>query len=117
LEKLVTASWLYRFWDKANVFFKTYFMIAVCALSFITSIGIFGYLTKSHIEGTTGISANAEQLALLDEQIAIERDNIQQQRILQQQLDGAVNNLLQREATTERAVAVRNSQRRDLQGR
>lgn len=111
--KLVTASWLYRFWDKANLLMRTYFTGAVLVLSFITSIGIFGYLTKSHIEGTTGIGENSEQLALVDDQINIQRDNITQQRQLQQQLDAAVNNLVSKENTTERAISVRNSQRRE----
>jgi hypothetical protein len=51
--KLVTASWVYRNWKTANKLLKTYFTIAVCTLSFITSMGVFGYLSKAHIEHTT----------------------------------------------------------------
>lgn len=53
LSKLVTASWVYRNWTIANRLLKTYFTIAVCVLSFITSMGVFGYLSKAHIEHTT----------------------------------------------------------------
>jgi hypothetical protein len=113
LGKLVTASWLYRFWDKANFAIRAYFTVAVLVLSVITSVGIFGYLTKSHIEGGVEIGVNSEQLSLVDEQITLERDNIAQQRVFQQQLDAAVNNLVQNENTTERAITIRNSQRRD----
>jgi hypothetical protein len=111
--KLVTASWLYRFWDKANIVMRVYFTTAIVVLSFITSIGIFGYLTKSHIEGTAGVGQNTEQLAIVDEKIIIERENVTQQRQLQRQLDGAINNLVSNENTTERAITVRNSQRRE----
>ena len=51
--KLVTASWVYRNWKTANKLLKTYFTIAVVVLSFITSMGVFGYLSKAHIEHTT----------------------------------------------------------------
>lgn len=51
--KLVTASWVYRNWKNANKLLKTYFTIAVVVLSFITSMGVFGYLSKAHIEHTT----------------------------------------------------------------
>jgi hypothetical protein len=53
LAKLVTASWVYRNWKTANKLLKTYFTIAVVVLSFITSMGVFGYLSKAHIEHTT----------------------------------------------------------------
>ena len=41
--KLLTASWLYQFWDKTNTLLKSYFTIAVVVLMFITSMGIFGF--------------------------------------------------------------------------
>ena len=51
--KLVAASWLYRNWETAPSFLKYYFSSAVIILSFITSMGIFGFLSKAHIEQTT----------------------------------------------------------------
>ena len=51
--KLVTASWVYRNWQTANKLLKTYFTIAIVVLSFITSIGVFGYLSGAHIEHST----------------------------------------------------------------
>lgn len=113
LGKLVSASWIYRFWNKTNWLMKTYFISAIVILSFITSIGIFGYLTRAHVEGTQGLDANTEQIALLDEQIANERATITSSRQALQQMDAAVNNLVANEKTTERAVSVRNSQRKE----
>lgn len=110
LGKLVSASWLYRSWDIANKLMRTYFIAAVFVLSFITSIGIFGYLTRSHVEGSQGLNANAEQIALIDEQIKTERDNIATAKVSQQQLDNAVSAVV-----AERAVRIRRSQQKDRQ--
>ena len=48
--KLVTASWLYRNWRQTRFLLKTYLTIAVVVLSLITSMGIFGFLSKAHLE-------------------------------------------------------------------
>ena len=61
--KLVTAVWLHRYWNKAVWWMRTYLSIAVLVLMFITSMGIFGFLSKAHIEQT---SMSQEQIALID---------------------------------------------------
>ena len=61
--KLVTAVWLHRNWNKAVWWMKTYLSIAVFVLMFITSMGIFGFLSKAHIEQT---SLSQEQVALIE---------------------------------------------------
>lgn len=68
LAKLVTASWVYRNWKIANKLLKTYFTIAVMVLSFITSMGVFGYLSKAHIEHTTVGGSAQLQIAQLESQ-------------------------------------------------
>ena len=68
LAKLVTASWVYRNWKIANRLLKTYFTIAVVVLSFITSMGVFGYLSKAHIEHTTVGGSAQLQIAQLESQ-------------------------------------------------
>ena len=50
IAKLVTASWLYQNWERANLLMKAYFVPAVAILSIITSMGIFGFLSKAHID-------------------------------------------------------------------
>lgn len=50
IAKLVTASWLYQNWERANLLMKAYFVPAVVILSIITSMGIFGFLSKAHID-------------------------------------------------------------------
>ena len=61
--KLVTAVWLHRNWNKAVWWMRTYLSVAVIVLMFITSMGIFGFLSKAHIEQT---SMSQEQVALID---------------------------------------------------
>jgi len=58
--KLVTASWLYQYWKQVPFLLKTYLTIAVFVLMLITSMGIFGYLSKAYLE----------QSAMSEEQIA-----------------------------------------------
>ena len=58
--KLVTASWLYQYWKRVPFLLKTYLTIAVFVLMLITSMGIFGYLSKAYLE----------QSAMSEEQIA-----------------------------------------------
>lgn len=111
--KLVAASWIYRFWKNTNILMRSYFIVAVAVLSFITSIGIFGYLTRAYVEGTQGLGENSEQIVLLDEQIQIERDNVASSRLAIQQLDAAVNKLITDSLRVERGVQIRNAQRNE----
>jgi len=48
--KLLTASWLYRYWNDTSIILKSYLCVAVGVLMLITSMGIFGYLSKAHLD-------------------------------------------------------------------
>ena len=61
--KLVTAVWLHKYWKQAKWWLKTYLSVAVIVLMFITSMGIFGFLSKAHIEQT---SASEESVARIE---------------------------------------------------
>ena len=66
--KLVTASWLYRNWKTAPFLLKSYLIIAVMLLMLITSMGIFGFLAKAHIDSTLDAGANSVELKTLSQQ-------------------------------------------------
>ncbi len=68
--KLVTAVWLHKYWKQATWWLKSYLSIAVVVLMFITSMGIFGFLSKAHIEQTAQSTENVAQVEQLDKQIA-----------------------------------------------
>lgn len=99
--KLVTAVWLHRYWSQATWWLKTYLSVAVFILMFITSMGIFGFLSKAHIEQT---SMSQEQVALIetldDKQnrasAKIERWQSELDRLMKGQ-DVRVDNLIDRE--------------------
>ena len=73
--KLVAASWLYRNWEEAPRLLKYYFTSAVLILSLITSMGIFGYLSKAHLEQSVVIGESASKVAIYDEKIKAEKEN------------------------------------------
>ena len=99
--KLVTAVWLHRNWTRAVWWLKTYLSVAVFVLMFITSMGIFGYLSKAHIEQT---SMSQEQVALIEtlddklvrSQAKIERWTDEMNRLMKGE-DVRVDNLIDRE--------------------
>ena len=61
--KLVTAVWLHKYWKQATWWLRSYLSIAVVVLMLITSMGIFGFLSKAHIEQT---SASEESIARIE---------------------------------------------------
>ncbi len=67
--KLVTAVWLHRYWKKAAWWLKTYLTVAVVVLMFITSMGIFGFLSKAHIEQTSASEESIAQVQQIDTEI------------------------------------------------
>jgi len=96
VSKLTVTSWLYRNWKETPRLLKAYFITAIIVLMLITSMGIFGYLSKAHLEqGISSGNASAE-IALLDEKINIQKENINAARTTLTQLDSQVNAALDR---------------------
>ena len=92
--KLLTASWLYQFWDKTNTLLKTYFTIAVVVLMFITSMGIFGFLSKAHMDQTLSVGDNSLLIERIDTKIEREQVRIKDAETVIGQLDKAVQVLI-----------------------
>ena len=76
VSKLVTASWLYRNWKIAPFLLRTYLTFAVLIIMLITSMGIFGFLAKAHIDSTLNSNANNVELKTLTIQEKITRDRL-----------------------------------------
>lgn len=68
--KLVTAVWLHRYWSRAVWWLKGYLSLAVVVLMLITSMGIFGFLSKAHIEQTSLSTEQVAQIQTLEENLA-----------------------------------------------
>jgi len=90
LGKLVTASWLYHYWKKVNGLLKTYLISAVIILMFITSMGIFGFLSKAHIEQTTITSDKSLEISSVQSEIERHKKDIFRAEQSLQLLDNAL---------------------------
>ncbi len=74
VSKLVAAVWLHYYWDKAVWWLKTYLVFAVALLMIITSMGIFGFLSKAHIDQTASATEGLARLEQLETQINRQED-------------------------------------------
>ena len=110
--KLLTASWLYQFWDKTNTLLKSYFTVAVVVLMFITSMGIFGFLSKAHMDQTLSVGDNSLLIERIDRKIDREKVKITDAETVVAQLDKTVQVLIDydRIRGESGAIAVRESQ-------
>ena len=91
LSKVVAASWIYRCWPIAPFLIRSYMVSAVVVLVFITSLGIFGYLSKAHVDQTIMQGGNNE-IRIDNVERKIDRQNaiIKDSEEVLAQLDGAV---------------------------
>jgi hypothetical protein len=78
--KLVTASWLYRNWRFTRWLLRTYLTIAVIILSLITSMGIFGFLSKAHLEQNLAEDTVTQRIEIITNKIASENTYIERQK-------------------------------------
>ncbi len=111
--KLVAASWVYKNWSVAPVTIKYYFTISVVILSIITSMGIFGYLSKAHMDQSLISGDILSKISIYDEKIKIYKDNIEVNRKALKQMDESVDQVMGRstdERGAEKAAQIRKSQ-------
>jgi hypothetical protein len=114
--KITITVWLHEYWHRCRWLMKVYLVPAVVLLMIITSMGIFGFLSKAHLDQAVPTGDVAAQVALLDEKIQTQRDNIATARAAIQQMDSQVNELLTRSVDdrgAERAVQIRRQQARE----
>jgi hypothetical protein len=94
--KLVTASWLYRNWKQVPFLLKTYLTTAVVVLMLITSMGIFGFLSKAHLEHSISVGGTNElRITQLEKQIDRQQSIISDSETVLSQLDGQVATLIE----------------------
>lgn len=89
IAKLVTASWLYRNWDLAARYMRWYMSVAIFILMVITSMGVFGFLSKSHLQQGATSSNNTQQIQIINSQIKSEQDVIERQQEIIKRNSGA----------------------------
>lgn len=125
--KIVAAVWLKLYWHKAKWTYKLYLVPAVAFLMVLTSMGIFGFLSKAHSDQSLVSGDVQSKIAIYDEKIKIERENISNDQSLIKQMDAAVNGVIstgdqeiklrdgstQIRSAAERSLQIRRAQARD----
>jgi len=116
VSKLIATLWLKLNWQRAPVFIKTYMTIAVGILMIITSMGIFGFLSKAHSDQSLVSGDVQSKIAVYDEKIKVAKDNIDANRKALKQMDEAVDQVMGRSTTetgADKAVAIRRGQAKE----
>ena len=113
IAKLTVTVWLHEYWHRCRRLMKVYLVPAVGVLMLITSMGIFGFLSKAHLDQAVPAGDVSAQVAIYDDKIRTQRDNIETARTALRQLDAAVDQQMARstdEQGAQRAANLRRQQ-------
>ena len=116
LGKIAATVWLHNNWRRAGWAFKVYLVPAVAFLMILTSMGIFGYLSKAHSDQSLVSGDVQSKIAIYDEKIKTAKDNIDANRKALRQMDEAVDQVMGRssdEKGADKAVAIRRAQQKE----
>jgi len=116
VSKLIATMWLKINWTRAPYFIKAYMSAAIVVLMIITSMGIFGFLSKAHSDQSLVSGDVQSKIAIYDEKIKTAKENIEANRKQLKQMDEAVDQVMGRssdEKGADKANAIRKSQQRD----
>jgi len=114
--KVTVTVWLHQYWQHCRWLMKLYLVPAVIMLMVITSMGIFGFLSKAHLDQAVPTGDVAARVQIIDEKIKTQRDNIDAAKRALVQMDAQVDQMLSRtdsEKGAERAVAIRRNQAKE----
>ena len=111
--KIVSTLWLHKYWHRAEMQYKVYLCSAVAILMLLTSMGVFGFLSKAHTDQSLVSGDVIAKISIYDEKIKQARDNIAMARSALAQMDAAVDQTLSRSSTeqgADKAAQLRRSQ-------
>ena len=114
--KVVSTLWLHKYWERAEMQYKVYLCAAVAILMVLTSMGVFGFLSKAHLDQAVPSGDIQAQVQIFDDKIQTQKDNIKTARAALTQMDMAVDQVMGRsqdEKGADKAVAIRRSQARE----
>jgi len=113
--KLVIASWLYRRWNDITKVMKYYFSVSLIVLMFLTSMGIFGFLSKAHLDQAVPTGEVSSKVYILDDKIKYQRDLISRNQKTIKQLDDLVEQSIGR-TNDEKGINAATELRRKQEG-
>jgi len=111
--KIVSTLWLHKYWSRAELQYKVYLCTAVAILMLLTSMGVFGFLSKAHSDQGMISGDVTAKISIYDEKIKQARDNIDMARKALVQMDAAVDQTMSRstdEKGADKAAQLRRSQ-------
>jgi len=114
--KIITTLWLHKYWLVAELRYKLYLSFAVIVLMVMTSMGVFGFLSKAHSDQAVPTGDIAAQIELVDTKLQTQKENISAARKVLSQMDGAVDQVLERsknEQGARNANTLRQQQAKD----
>ena len=114
--KVTVTVWLHEYWHRCRLLMKIYLVPAVGMLMVITSMGIFGFLSKAHSDQSLISGDVLSKIAIYDEKIKTQKDNIEANRKALKQMDEGVDSVLGRstdEKGADKAVALRKAQQKE----
>ena len=114
--KLTVTVWLHEYWTQARWLMKAYLCVAVVMLMIITSMGIFGFLSKAHSDQGMVSGEVLAKISIYDEKIKTSKENIDANRKALKQMDEAVDQVMGRSTTetgADKAVQIRRSQQKE----
>jgi hypothetical protein len=107
--KIITASYLYRNWRAMPVLMRGYFTAAVVILMMITSMGVFGYLSRAHIDQVAPVGDTTAKIERIDQNLSRERQRIERSETVINQLDEAIDRMISLDRATQ-ALQARKTQ-------
>lgn len=107
--KIITASYLYRNWSAMPILMRGYFTAAVVILMLITSMGVFGYLSRAHIDQVAPAGDTSAKIERIDQNLLRERRRIERSEIVITQLDEAIDRMISLDRATQ-ALQARKTQ-------
>lgn len=116
IAKIVTTVFLHNNWKRLSILYKMYLVPAVVTLMLLTSLGIFGLLSKAHSDQSLVSGDSLARVSVYDEKIKTAKDNIDTSRRALKQMDEAVDQVMGRsqdEKGADKAVAIRRGQARE----
>jgi hypothetical protein len=114
--KIVATVWIKQNWSIAPKLIRTYLVVAITVLMLITSMGIFGFLSKAHLDQSVPSGDVIDRIAVIDGKIQTERENIDAAKKALKQMDESVDQIMARstsETGAARAASLRKSQQRE----
>jgi hypothetical protein len=118
LGKISGTVWLKQNWEWSPFFLKAYVLPAIIALMLITSLGVFGFLSKAHSDQSLVSGDVQSKIAVYDTKIQTAKDNIDANRKALKQMDEAVDQVMGRssdEKGADKAVSIRRAQQKERQ--